>query len=85
MIYKFKPTGVCSKEFVFDIDKDVIKSFRATGGCEGNLAGIAKLLKDQKIDKVIKLLQGTDCHQRGTSCPDQIAIGLIAYKKKSLK
>ena len=33
MEYRYKPEGVCSREMVFDIEGDVVKSVKIIGGC----------------------------------------------------
>ena len=33
MEYKYKPQGVCSKEMIFEIEGEVIKSLNIIGGC----------------------------------------------------
>jgi len=81
-MYKYKPTGVCSKEMSFEIENDVIKRFTVIGGCSGNLQGIKSLIIGRNIDDVIKRLDGITCMPRKTSCPDQIAKALIEYKEK---
>ena len=48
----------------------------------GNTLGVCKLCEGRKIDDVISLLDGIDCHSRGTSCPDQLAKALKEYKQK---
>lgn len=73
-IYKTK--GVCSKEIQFELDGDVVKSVNFVGGCAGNTAGICKLVAGMKAEKVIELLEGTQCGFKGTSCPDQLAKAL---------
>lgn len=79
MIYKYYPKGVCSREFVFDIEDGVIKDVKIVGGCQGNTAGISSLLKGMKITDVISRLKGIGCGIRGTSCPDQISKALEKY------
>ena len=79
MEYRYKPEGVCSREMVFDIENGVITSFKAVGGCPGNLAGISRLLKGMKVEDVVEKLSGTKCGARQTSCPDQIALALKKY------
>jgi uncharacterized protein (TIGR03905 family) len=46
------------------------------GGCNGNLAGIPKLVEGMKAEDVIGKLKGIPCGSRPTSCPDQLAIAL---------
>lgn len=82
MKYTYTPKGVCSTNFEFDIDNNVIKSCKITNGCPGNTMGVSKLIVGKTVDEVIKILKGIDCRNRGTSCPDQIAIALMEYKKK---
>ncbi|MGB4985280.1 MAG: TIGR03905 family TSCPD domain-containing protein [Erysipelotrichaceae bacterium] len=72
----YKPKGVCSKEFIFEVEGHTIKSFTAVGGCNGNLKGIGNLLVNRNFEEVISLLEGTTCGPRTTSCPDQIAQAL---------
>ena len=53
MEYIYKPSGVCSREFIFDIDDDTVKSLEVIGGCNGKLKGIAKLITGMKLEDVI--------------------------------
>ncbi len=78
----YNTTGTCSRQILFRVDdEDRISDVKFVGGCSGNLQGIAKLVEGQKIDEVIKRLQGIVCRM-GTSCPDQLAKALIKYKEK---
>ena len=45
MTYEFYPRGVCSRKMVFDIENGVVKDLEVVGGCNGNLKGIASLVK----------------------------------------
>ena len=82
MIFEYDPSGVCSRHYKFDInDEDIIESLVVTGGCQGNLTGISKLVVGMNIDKVIEAFEGTDCHGKSTSCPDQISKALKKYKE----
>ena len=74
MIYK--PTGVCSKQIDIELDGDVIKSVKFTGGCSGNTQGVAALVAGMKVSDAISRLDGTRCGIRETSCPDQLAKAL---------
>ena len=74
MIYK--PTGVCSKEINIEVDADVIKSVKFTGGCSGNTQGVAALVAGMKVSDAISRLEGIRCGIRETSCPDQLAKAL---------
>ena len=74
MIYK--PTGVCSKEINIELDGDVIKSVKFTGGCSGNTQGVAALVAGMKVSDAISRLEGIRCGMKPTSCPDQLAQAL---------
>ena len=78
----YEPQGVCSRQMVFEIEGDIIKSVKIVGGCAGNTAGVSSLIKGMKIDEAIKRLKGIQCGNRGTSCPDQLAIALEKVKNK---
>lgn len=81
MEYRYKPEGVCSREMIFDIEGDVVKSVKIIGGCAGNTVGISSLVKGMKIKEVIEKLKGIPCGYKGTSCPDQLAKALETLKK----
>lgn len=82
MEYIYNPKGVCSRQFVFDIEDGVINSVKIMGGCHGNLQGIASLLKGMNVDDAISRLKGIRCGLKPTSCPDQISKGLEGYKNQ---
>lgn len=84
--YEYKPKGVCSSKIIYEIDNNTIINIEIVGGCPGNSIGVAKLCRNRDVDEVIALLKNIDCRGRGTSCPDQLAKGLIEYQsKKSTK
>ncbi len=76
----YVPRGVCSRQIQFTLDGDTVRDVKFTGGCHGNLQGIAKLVEGMKVDDVIEKLDGINCNGKGTSCPDQLAKALKAYK-----
>ena len=51
MEYKFKPSGVCSREMIIDLDGDIIKSVKIIGGCAGNTVGVSRLIEGMKIEE----------------------------------
>jgi uncharacterized protein (TIGR03905 family) len=81
MEYRYKTHGVCSTEIILDVENDIINNIKIINGCNGNLKGIASLLKGMNIDDVIERLKGIKCGFKDTSCPDQIAKALEEYKK----
>lgn len=84
MEYRYNTVGTCSSEILIDIDEDeeIINTVSFTGGCHGNLQGIAALVKGKNIDEVIDALKGIDCRFKGTSCPDQLARALEEIKEE---
>lgn len=80
--YEFHPRGVCSRNMIFELNEDTIESLQVEGGCNGNLKGIAALVKGKKIQEVIDTLEGIECGFKPTSCPDQIAKALKQYLNK---
>ena len=77
MVYTFSPQGVCAQEMTVEIDEQgTIQSLQTKGGCNGNLKGIAALVKGMPARDVIDRLRGVQCGIKGTSCPDQLAKNL---------
>ena len=75
--YTFQPRGVCSREMQVELDdQGVIQALRVTGGCSGNLQGIAALVKGMSAEEAIQRLKGIRCGPKSTSCPDQLAQAL---------
>ena len=75
-MFTFYPEGVCSMMIEIELDGDTIKDVVFTGGCNGNLSGISKLIKGMKAEDVIEKLEGTKCGLNDTSCPDQLSKAL---------
>ncbi len=74
--FTFYPQGVCSMMIEIELDGDIIKDVVFTGGCNGNLSGISKLITGMKAEDVIERLEGTKCGMNETSCPDQLSKAL---------
>lgn len=85
MEYRYTPQGVCSRQMIFEIEGNIVKSVKIIGGCAGNTVGISKLVEGLTIDEVIKRLKGIPCGFKGTSCPDQLAIALEKIKEEENK
>ncbi|MDE7464096.1 MAG: TIGR03905 family TSCPD domain-containing protein [Clostridiales bacterium] len=76
---EYTTKGTCSSKILFEIEDNKIASLNFVGGCRGNTQGVARLAVGRDIDEVIDLLGGVIC-RNGTSCPDQLACALKAYK-----
>jgi uncharacterized protein (TIGR03905 family) len=74
------PKGVCSKSIVVVLDdQQRIDTVTFVGGCKGALVAVSRLVKGMTIEQAVDALEGIPC--RGTtSCPDQMAKLLTAYK-----
>jgi uncharacterized protein (TIGR03905 family) len=80
MEYTFKTQGVCAGKIDFEIDNDVVKNVKFTGGCNGNLKAVAALVEGMPVDEVIERVSGITCGFKQTSCCDQFAQALKATK-----
>lgn len=76
MTYTFRPRGVCSQQMQVELEGHIIKKLTVTGGCDGNLQGISRLVEGMRAEDAIAKLKGIYCGFKSTSCPDQFARGL---------
>ena len=76
MKYTYNTWGTCSRLIDFEIQDGVIKNVVFTGGCNGNLQGIARLDEGMTRTQAISKLEGIHCGNKPTSCPDQLAQAL---------
>ncbi|MDO4563130.1 MAG: TIGR03905 family TSCPD domain-containing protein [Clostridia bacterium] len=75
-MYTYKPSGVCSKEITFDLDGDKVKNVSFTGGCNGNLKAIARVVEGMSVEEIEEYFLGLKCGMKNTSCSEQLAIGV---------
>lgn len=73
---QYTPKGVCSRRMEIDVEDGTIQAVRVLGGCNGNLQGIASLLKGMRVEDAVKRMEGIKCGMKPTSCPDQLAQAL---------
>ena len=76
MTIDYKTKGTCSSRMLIEVEDGVVKSLQVTGGCNGNLQGLSKLVAGMKVEDVISRLDGIRCGFKPTSCPDQLAPAL---------
>lgn len=79
---QYATKGVCSRAIDFEVVDGKVTNAKFTGGCNGNTQGVARLVEGMEVDEAIKRMEGIDCGGRGTSCPDQFAKALRAYKEE---
>lgn len=80
---RYKTSGVCSSQIVFEVDGDILTKVRYADGCNGNLTGLSKLVEGMRIDDVVEKLAGIKCGTKQTSCPDQLARALRQYQQET--
>ena len=73
MEYKYKTSGTCSREILFEIIDGKVHNVRFIGGCSGNTQGVSKLVEGMDPKELINRLKGIKCGFKETSCPDQLA------------
>jgi uncharacterized protein (TIGR03905 family) len=74
MVYKTK--GTCSTQIDIEVAEGIIKSVKFTGGCNGNLQGVSRLVEGMKAEDAIAKLRGIKCGFKPTSCPDQLSYAI---------
>lgn len=72
----YHPIGVCSQQIEVETENGIIRQVIFTGGCSGNTQGISLLVQGMTVDEAIARLEGIQCRDKGTSCPDQLAQAL---------
>ena len=63
-------------EICFDLEGNVVKNIEFTGGCNGNLKAISKLVDGWTVEQIEEKLRGNTCGRRPTSCADQLALSV---------
>ena len=81
MIFTYKTNGVCAVSIEIKIENNIVESVKYTGGCHGNLQGIAALCEGKPAEEIINAVSGIRCGFKSTSCPDQLAKALIEATK----
>lgn len=76
MKYRYATHGTCSRFIDIEVEDGIIRDVCFTGGCHGNLQGIASLVKGMKPEDVVARLEGIRCGDKPTSCPDQLSKAL---------
>ncbi|MBQ1350792.1 MAG: TIGR03905 family TSCPD domain-containing protein [Ruminococcus sp.] len=80
MRYSYTPRGVCPMNISFELDGDTVSNIQFTGGCNGNLKAIAKLVDGWTVEQIEEKLRGNTCGRKPTSCADQLAVAVRAAK-----
>jgi uncharacterized protein (TIGR03905 family) len=73
---EFVTRGTCARSIAIELDGDTVHNVAFSGGCSGNSAGLAALVRGRKATEVAEALRGIEC-RNGTSCPDQLSRALF--------
>ena len=76
MEFKYRTSGTCAREIIFEIENNKVHNVKFVGGCMGNTTGVSALCEGRDVNEVINTLEGIKCGFKGTSCPDQLAKAL---------
>lgn len=81
----YTPQGVCSRNIHVELDDSgsTIESVAFTGGCNGNLKAVSKLVAGMPVERVTGILRGNTCGHRSTSCADQLCHALDAAQAQA--
>lgn len=80
MHYEYKTQNTCSRKIEFDLIDNKVHSVSFTGGCNGNLKAISKLVENMTPEEIIEKCNGIECGNKKTSCADQLAMAMKNIK-----
>lgn len=63
----------CAVKIDFDLEGDIVTNVSFTGGCNGNLKAIARLVDGFTVEQIEEKLRSNTCGMKPTSCADQLA------------
>ena len=81
--YDYKTKDTCSSLISLDLDGDVVRNIRFTGGCDGNLKAIPIILDGWTVEQIEQKLSGVTCGLKNTSCSDQLSKAVRAAYEAS--
>ena len=76
MTYTYKTRGTCSTQIDLELEGNIVHNVKFTGGCNGNLQAISRVVEGMTVDQIEGYFRGISCNGRGTSCSDQLAQGV---------
>jgi len=79
MTHTYNTEGTCARQITFDKDENgIITNVAFTGGCNGNLKAISKLVNGMTAEQIAQILSGNTCREKPTSCADQLAKAVMS-------
>ena len=79
----YQTKGTCAKEIHVEVDHGVIRSVEFVLGCPGFTQALSRLLVGMRVEDAIAQLRGIQCLDKGTSCPDQLALALMQIQESA--
>ena len=61
MEYTYKTKGTCSSQISLNIEGNVVTNVTFTGGCNGNLKAIPRLVDGWTVEQIEEKLSGLQC------------------------
>lgn len=80
---RYQTKGTCAKEIILEVDQGRIQSVEFVLGCPGFTQALSRVLVGMRVEDAIARLKGIPCLDKGTSCPDQLAMALLKYQEQS--
>lgn len=71
--YNYRTNSTCSTNIKFDLEGDIVSNVVFTGGCNGNLKAVARLVDGCSVEQIEQKCKGITCGRKSTSCADQLA------------
>ena len=71
--FTYRTKGTCSSQIELELDGNVVHNVKFTGGCDGNLKAIPKLVEGMTVEEIESRIRGIHCGFKNTSCGDQLA------------
>lgn len=71
--FTYRTKGTCSSQIELELDGHVVHNVKFTGGCDGNLKAIPKLVEGMTVEEIESRISGIHCGFKNTSCGDQLA------------
>ena len=85
MEYIYKTENTCSSEIKLEIEDNIVRNIVFTGGCNGNLKAVPRLVDGMTVEEIEETLGGITCGRRPTSCADQLTKAVRAAYEESKK
>ena len=77
MSYIYKTKGTCSTQIEVELDGNIVKNVKFTGGCQGNLQAIPRLVEGMTVEEVERRISGIPLPDYVKASPDRSVWGLF--------